>query len=474
MLLTLVSLIYALVVLFILEDEADVQVRVNELIGSFGIALTSTVAGILGRILLQGVADGMPRDPPRGARRGGRPSPLHGTADETGTSTPAPVPHGASEDTGREPHEPEQEPVLTAAMREAVANMLRLRRDLREAADAFAHFTRVTLSHADHVKSHTEQLLDGFNQHMAAAAERGLDATEAAWQGVAQGMRQEADGVLRNIETAAADAAHRTEEAWRSLVGQIEVAANTAQERLRADAAEMGETLAQLARTNASLGSLANALDDAQSRISTLAERASGANAALAANAAETIAAQQALVDGSKASQAAALESFSRATAALSDAAGQQVAKQTEAWQHAVDGLMAEWQAQRHGSEQATVATRRAVDALIESLATARQGIAGLTDAAAGAVATAESRSVELVNTLGGLAEGAKVQHTAISNAWLDSASSFSAAAREHLERDMAAWRESLQAFDTAANASRLKSLVDRLERLLNTAFRRT
>jgi len=52
LLFTLVSLIYSLIALFLLNVGGDVAERTNNLIGSFGIALFSTFAGILFRILL--------------------------------------------------------------------------------------------------------------------------------------------------------------------------------------------------------------------------------------------------------------------------------------------------------------------------------------------------------------------------------------------------------------------------------------
>ena len=58
LLFTLVSLMYALIALFILSPGGDIDERTNTLIGNFGIALISTVFGILGRILLQGQAAG--------------------------------------------------------------------------------------------------------------------------------------------------------------------------------------------------------------------------------------------------------------------------------------------------------------------------------------------------------------------------------------------------------------------------------
>lgn len=374
LLLTLVSLIYALVLLFIVRDAGEALVHVNTMIGNFGISLVSTVAGILGRILLQD---------PSGESR----------SDDGQAEGPAPR-QPSQEDAQRE-----QGAKLTAEMREATANMLQLRRDLREAADAFAHFTRVTLNHADHVQSHTEQLVESFNQHMTSVAERGLDDTGAVWQRAGEAMRQDGETMLRGIEAAVSSATERTAEAWRGLVGQIESASAAARNRLQADAAEMEATLAHLEQANGALGSLTSALDNAQRHVSTLAERASGATAALNANTAETLAAQQALVEGSRASQAAALESFSAATVALTDAVGKQTAEQARAWQRAVDDFNTAAQAQRQQSERALAATQDAVDALVASLDAAQQGVAGLgraaIDAAAGTSENASRLSAE-------------------------------------------------------------------------------
>ena len=444
LLLTLVSLIYALVLLFIVRDAGDGLTHVDTMIGNFGISLVSTVAGILGRILLQD-SSGESRDPAAGQ-----------AADR------------APRQRGQEDAQKEQDALLTAGVREATANMLQLRRDLREAADAFAHFTRVTLSHAEHIKSHTQQLVEGFNQHMAAVAERGLDDTGAVWQRVGETMRQDSETMLRGIEAAVSGATERTAEAWRGLAGQIESASAAARNRLEADAAEMEATLAHLERANGALGSLASALDGAQRQVSALGETASTATAAVSANATETLAAQQALVEGSKASQTAALESFSAATLALTDAAGKQMAEQARAWQTAVDDFHAAGQAQRQQSE-------RAINALIASLAAAEQGVAGLGRAASAAAAGAEARVAEVVETLNGVAQGARQQQEASLSAWQDSASTFSGQARAHLAREMDAWRELLDGFNTSENAkrlsaetSRLADLINRLDRLLN------
>ena len=468
LLLTLVSLIYALVSLFIFPEIGDVQARVGALIGNFGIALVSTVAGILGRILLQ---------------------------DSSGEALD-PTAAGRKENINRSQHESaqlEQETPLTAEVRESAANMMQLRRDLREAADAFAHFTRVTLSHGDHIKSHTQRLLEDFNQHMATVAERGLDDTAAAWHRVGDAMRTDGESLLRRIEEAVSSAAERTEQAWRDLAEQAESASVAAHRRLDADEQEMGQMLRQLGTANGSLEALTNALDGAQSHVSTLAEMASSTAARLDASASETLGVQRVLVEGAKASQAAALESFEAAAAALTDAVGKQVAEQTLAWQRAVGEFNAAGRAHREQSEQAVATTQRTIGALISSLETAEQDIAMFGRTASGAAAAAESRAAGILATLSALAEGAKEQQDASLRAWREAAANFSDAAREHLAREMDAWREAVDGFTKAgraqrqwsednlketqhleeqvsADTSRLTNVVERLDELLETA----
>ncbi len=63
LLFTLASLVYSLVTLFIFNADDESQ-RVNNLIGSFGIALISTFVGILFRILLLQKVDGVDSLPP--------------------------------------------------------------------------------------------------------------------------------------------------------------------------------------------------------------------------------------------------------------------------------------------------------------------------------------------------------------------------------------------------------------------------
>ena len=137
LLFTLVSLIYALVVLFLLDQEGDLTSRTNNLIGSFGIGLLSTLAGILGRIWLQG----------KGSEQ---------------TSSP-----GTELDAFRQDLE---EPVRE------------LRRQVREAANAMSHFTRITLSEADQTRTHMKRVVDRYHRDLQQSAEQALKKSTEYWE----------------------------------------------------------------------------------------------------------------------------------------------------------------------------------------------------------------------------------------------------------------------------------------------------
>ncbi len=127
LLFTLVSLIYALVVLFVVNDrETELAERTYELIGSFGIALLSTVAGILGRVILHSKQ-------------------RHETLENRfvgGTTGSPPVEYGPLTD-------------LDLFAR-------RLRAELRDAADAFSHFNRITMGQAQDTRRHGEDIVKEF------------------------------------------------------------------------------------------------------------------------------------------------------------------------------------------------------------------------------------------------------------------------------------------------------------------------
>lgn len=148
LLFTLVSLIYALVVLFIFNDgDADLAERTYELIGSFGIALLSTVAGILGRILLQST----------------------GTREPTDWGEPAPPDF--------DHHAPWIRPDLDLHL---LAR--RMRAEMRGASDAFSHYNRMTMLQAEDTKRHAERMVEEFTRELRENAQSAIAKTESAYQ----------------------------------------------------------------------------------------------------------------------------------------------------------------------------------------------------------------------------------------------------------------------------------------------------
>ena len=140
LLFTLVSLVFALVYLFIINPEGDFDERTQALIGNFGIGLLSTVAGILGRILLQ-----------------------------SSLSESAPVTTELVEQPRAPPDDLAQETMA-------------LRREVREATDAMRHFTRVTLGEAHQTRTHTKLVIGEFSNELRTAAQQALSEAASEWR----------------------------------------------------------------------------------------------------------------------------------------------------------------------------------------------------------------------------------------------------------------------------------------------------
>ena len=174
LLFTLVSLIYALVELFILDTRiSDIADRTYELIGSFGIALLSTVAGILGRIILQSAGEpvGDSATPGFGRRGTGFGSPREG--DES-----ALIP---------------SDPDLHMLARH-------MRAEMRGAADAFSHYNRTTMRQAEDTKRHAERIVNDFTRTLQANATDAIVQTESAYQKLAESVQTMGAGLDRRIE----------------------------------------------------------------------------------------------------------------------------------------------------------------------------------------------------------------------------------------------------------------------------------
>lgn len=190
LLFTLVSLIYTLIALFILDSAGDTAANARELIGSFGIALFSTVAGILGRVILHGMRtrpDDQPAlvsDLPSGTLVGGLPTTGMATGDP-----PAPGP-GASIHRGH---------ALTAAQifDELDRQARRLRAEMRGAADAFSHYNRMTMLQAENTKHHAEQMTGRFVEKLRADTAAAVTKNEEAFQAWAGRLDSTTDDLER-------------------------------------------------------------------------------------------------------------------------------------------------------------------------------------------------------------------------------------------------------------------------------------
>lgn len=150
LLFTLVSLIYALVVLFLLDQDGDLTSRTNNLVGSFGIGLLSTLAGILGRIWLQGKS-----------------------------SEWAPPPATGPDATSHDLDEP----------------VMELRRQVREAANAMSHFTRITLSEANQTRTHMKRVVDRYHRDLQQSAEQALKKSTEYWEEVNENVASLCDAL---------------------------------------------------------------------------------------------------------------------------------------------------------------------------------------------------------------------------------------------------------------------------------------
>ncbi|MCY4269602.1 MAG: hypothetical protein OXE80_05470 [Gammaproteobacteria bacterium] len=238
LLFTLISLILALVQLFVLDTQEDVNQRANELIGNFSVALFSTVAGIFARILFQSHKNTTTKS--------------EGKAVEKPDPTPVPVSASGL--------------VIDADVSALREELSRLRLMLREASDAFLHFTRISSEQSENMVEHTgsmvqrqsEELskatihqlqqmnqnlqsvanvfqvemeklsnhstnvIDEFVKHMSADARRGIADTSQAWNEAAIKMRAEGDKQIRAIYGDINALLQSTEQAWAQMAGLSE------------------------------------------------------------------------------------------------------------------------------------------------------------------------------------------------------------------------------------------------------------
>ncbi len=206
LLFTLISLILALLQLFVLDTQEDVNTRANELIGNFGIALFSTVAGIFARILFQSHQKESPE-------------------------------HSAQK---IELHDGEIKPIevnpsslaIDADVRELREELANLRLVLREASDAFLHFSRISSEQSEAVVVHTGSMMQRQTEDLSETAVHQLEQMNSSLKSIADAFRDEMntlsnhcseviDKFLTHMSTQANRGISDTSKAWNEAVVEM-------------------------------------------------------------------------------------------------------------------------------------------------------------------------------------------------------------------------------------------------------------
>ena len=163
---TLTSLCAALVTLFLLDEwrpwflaegQLTLEQRTDEMVGSFGIALLTTIAGIVMRMTLQ----------------------ERGTVDQAMTIR---IPHSGEHDEGESsPNEGESGSVAVDLERYAYE----LRRQLQNATNAFTAHTNQAILQARTVHTHMDEMMRTFHEGLEEKARTELEAVKTIYEDMA-------------------------------------------------------------------------------------------------------------------------------------------------------------------------------------------------------------------------------------------------------------------------------------------------
>ena len=182
LLFTLISLIYALVTLFGLKDATsslNLSERTDELIGSFGVALISTVVGILGRVILLSMKD---------SAAGQQLESAQGASDGTSSS-------------------------VSGDMVDVNLAMLarRLRAEMRDAADAFSHYSRMTTLQAESTREYAKQTAKEFSKELEIIAKDFVIQSENTHREISKHAQEAIDTIKKQLADMTAPLATFTE-----------------------------------------------------------------------------------------------------------------------------------------------------------------------------------------------------------------------------------------------------------------------
>ena len=241
LLFTLLSLIYVLVRVFGF-GEGGTEAGTQQIIGNFGIALVSTVVGIVVRIVLLD-SDQQHDDPMVGA-------------------SPSP---------GVDPGEKASPEAVRSV--DIATDLVDLRDQLRQATDGLSHFTRMTQTRLELAMSHSERLMHEFNERvddMAQTRLRSLDAVEQAWATGTQRMHDKVEGMALDAERRLAAAVERSSDAWGQLARHAAEGSDDARQRAQATSERIAEMLETVAAVNQALEPLAAGIGAVSRSVTTL------------------------------------------------------------------------------------------------------------------------------------------------------------------------------------------------------------
>ncbi len=201
---TLTSLCAALVSLFLLfEGEQTLEKRTDEMIGSFGLALLTTMAGIVLRMTLQ--------------RQGAE-----------GQATVIRIPHSASGD-GVD---------IKGVTVDLEHYAYELRRQLQNSTNAFATHTNQAISQAKTIRAHMDEMMQAFHGVLEEKAKAELESLKAIYESVAEKAeeaRQRTEAQQEGIQSAL----ERLEAQVKGMDNSIE--------RIRVGSGETAENLGAIA-----------------------------------------------------------------------------------------------------------------------------------------------------------------------------------------------------------------------------------
>lgn len=240
LLFTLVSLSYALISLFNIDpnavDAIALEKRTNDLIGSFGIALGSTIAGIIARILLQSIGDSTDKFTRFDKER------------------------------------------ALAANLDTDEDILFLRAKLREASDAFSHFTRITVNQAEQTSIHTEYLIKEFNTRMNSHLESELDKAITAWSDSIQEMSEQSQQVISTIAQHAQDTFESSGKNWQALSENVKTTSQGIQTQFNTSMDTLSKMLEHIHAASHSLNDLTGSLNTTAQGVASLGHTVSEAS----------------------------------------------------------------------------------------------------------------------------------------------------------------------------------------------------